>query len=177
MADAALNAGPADRPSHKTVFLLTTTLIPVALLLGIATGAFVIWRRHLRHQKGTFETQPSLDPSDTTQGISLQMADASLLDSKALTGSMLSSEDSFSGEASGQQESMISSAVAPAIPPSWIDNVPFSDWEIDVSDVVIGLRPDGRKWELGAGAFSRVSSSFNCIAHGHNLCAFWLMMS
>ncbi len=158
LADAALNAGPADHASHKTIFLLTTILIPVALLLGIATGAFVIWRRHLRHQKGTFETQPSLDPSDTTQGISLQMADASLLDSKALTGSMLSSEDSFSRETSEQQESMISSAVAPAMPPSWIDNVPFSDWEIDVSDVVIGLRPDGRKWELGAGAFSRVSS-------------------
>ncbi len=83
------------------------------------------------------------------------MADASLLDSKALTGSMLSSDDSFSREAS---EQMISSAVAPAMPPSWIGNVPFSDWEIDVSDVVIGLRPDGRKWELGAGAFSRVSS-------------------
>ncbi|KAL0034790.1 hypothetical protein WJX77_007383 [Trebouxia sp. C0004] len=147
---------PSDRPiSHKTIYL-TTILIPVALLLGIATGAFVIWRRHLRHQKGTFEMQPSLDPSDSTQGIFLQMADASLLDSKALTGSMLSSEDSFTREASGQQESMISSAVAPAMPPSWIDNVPFSDWEIDVSDVVIGLRPDGRKWELGAGAFSRV---------------------
>ena len=86
------------------------------------------------------------------------MADASLLDSKALTGSMLSSEDSFSRQGSEQQESMISSAVAPAMIPSWIDNVPFSDWEIDVSDIVIGLRPDGRKWELGAGAFSRVSS-------------------
>ncbi|DBB18025.1 hypothetical protein WJX82_008169 [Trebouxia sp. C0006] len=146
----------SDHSSHKTIFLLTTILIPVALLLGIATGAFVIWRRHLRHRKGTFVTQPSLDPSDTTHGISLQMADASLLDSKALTGSMLSSEDSFSRQGSEQQESMISSAVAPAMIPSWIDNVPFSDWEIDVSDIVIGLRPDGRKWELGAGAFSRV---------------------
>ena len=158
LADVALNAGPADHSSHKTIFLLTTILIPVALLLGIATGAFVIWRRHLRHRKGTVVTQPSLDPSDTTHGITLQMADASLLDSKALTGSMLSSEDSFSRQGSEQQESMISSAVAPAMIPSWIDNVPFSDWEIDVSDIVIGLRPDGRKWELGAGAFSRVSS-------------------
>ncbi|KAA6423450.1 MAG: cytochrome P450 [Trebouxia sp. A1-2] len=151
----SLSTPPSGRPSHKTLFL-TTILVPVALLLVIFTGTFVIWRRHLRRQKGIFETQPSLDPSDIAQGISLQMADASLLDSKALTGSMLSSQDSFSHEVSEQQESMISSEVEPAMPPLWIDNVPFSDWEIDVSDVVIGLRPDGRKWELGAGAFSRV---------------------
>lgn len=43
-----------------------------------------------------------------------------------------------------------------AMPPAWINDIPFSDWEIDADDVAICLRPDGRKWELGAGAFSKV---------------------
>lgn len=99
-----------------------------------------------------------MDPADSTQGITLELANNNLLDSKALTGSMLmSSQDSCSLDASTGQMGKISSVVVPDTLPAWIDNMPFSDWEIDVADVVIGLRPDGRKWELGAGAFSRVS--------------------
>ena len=132
--------------------------MPVALLLGVATASFVIWRRHVRRQKGNFVSQPSMDPSDSRDGISLQMADARLLESKALNGSLLlSTGDSFTDISAAEDRSRISSAVAADTPPAWIDMVPFSDWEIDVADVVIGLRADGRKWELGAGAFSRVS--------------------
>ena len=84
------------------------------------------------------------------------MTHADLVESKTLEGhSSLSSEDSYPKLAAAQRESHISSVAGPDVPP-WIDNVPFSDWEIDVADIVIGVRPDGRKWELGAGAFSRV---------------------
>lgn len=145
-----------EHSDHKTIFLLTVTLIPVALLLGVVTGGFIIWRRYRRQHKGTFVTQASIDLGDSTQGITLELANNNLLDSKALTGLLTSSQDSFSLDASTQQLGKISSVVVPDSPPAWIDNVPFSDWEIDVADVVIGLRPDGRKWELGAGAFSRV---------------------
>lgn len=92
----------ADSKSHhKMLYLLTTVLIPVALLLGGVTGGFVIWRRHSRLQKATFVTQPSMDASDSTQGTTLQMATANLLESKALTGSMMmSSDQSFSRQLS-----------------------------------------------------------------------------
>lgn len=156
-SDSSLASTDPDKKAHKTIFLLTTVLVPVALLLGVATASFVIWRRHVRRQKGSFVSQPSMDPSDSRDGISLQMADTRLLESKALNGSvLLSTGDSFTDLSAAEDRSRISSAVAPDTPPAWIDMVPFSDWEIDVADVVIGLRADGRKWELGAGAFSRV---------------------
>ena len=39
----------------------------------------------------------------------------------------------------------------------WIQNVPWSDWQIDQEDITICRRPDGRLWELGSGASAKVS--------------------
>ena len=40
--------------------------------------------------------------------------------------------------------------------PDWIANVPWSDWQIDQQDITLCQRPDGRLWELGAGASAKV---------------------
>ena len=150
----SLTAGSNHR---KLIFVLTTTLVPVAVVLGILTGAIIIWRRYLKVHKG-FTTQSSLDPADSRQDITLQLADSRILESKTLNGSLMPMASGVSFTSSPSAEDIrITSAVGYDPPPAWIDNVPFSDWEIDVEDVVIGLRPDGRKYELGAGAFSRVS--------------------
>lgn len=37
-----------------------------------------------------------------------------------------------------------------------LPRVPFSDWELRPQDVKICMRPDGRKWEIGSGAFGQV---------------------
>ena len=39
---------------------------------------------------------------------------------------------------------------------SFSGEVPWSDWEIDPSDVELMKRPDGSTWELGSGGFGRV---------------------
>lgn len=39
----------------------------------------------------------------------------------------------------------------------WIQNVPWSDWQIDQQDIRICQRPDGRLWELGSGASAKVN--------------------
>ena len=152
----------AGSSSHRTAYILTSVLIPVAVVLILVAGGFFLWRRHLRHVKGNFTTRrsSSIDPADSAQAISLQMTHADVIQDKALAGrSSLSSEDSYPKLAAAQRETHIGSISGPGTPPRWIDNVPFSDWEIDIADIVIGLRPDGRKWELGAGAFSRVCAS------------------
>ena len=135
-------------------------MIPVAVVIILTASAYFIWQRHLRHVKGNFTSRrsSSLDPADSVQGPSLQKTHANLIDSKSSAGlTSASSGDSYPKLAAARRENHIS-GVDPLIklPPAWIDNVPFSDWEIDLADVVIGLRPDGRKWELGAGAFSKV---------------------
>lgn len=86
------------------------------------------------------------------------MTHADLIESKSLAGlTSASSSEGFPKLAAAPREGHIGSGGAVLRrPPSWMEHVPFSDWEIDVADVVIGLRPDGRKWELGAGAFSKV---------------------
>ena len=38
-----------------------------------------------------------------------------------------------------------------------LPNMPWHDWEIAEDDVVIDKRPDGSDWELGTGAFGKVS--------------------
>ena len=47
--------------------------------------------------------------------------------------------------------------VIPKSEPDWIGNVPWSDWQIDQEDISLCQRPDGRLWELGAGASAKVS--------------------
>jgi hypothetical protein len=37
-----------------------------------------------------------------------------------------------------------------------LPRVPFSDWELRPEDIEICRRPDGRQWEIGAGAFGQV---------------------
>ena len=39
-----------------------------------------------------------------------------------------------------------------------LPRVPFSDWELRPEDIEICRRPDGRQWEIGAGAFGQVQS-------------------
>lgn len=93
------------------------------------------------------------------------MTHANLIESKTLSElPSLSSHGSYPKLAAARRESHIGGEDCLLnLPPAWIDAVPFSDWEIDVADIVIGLRPDGRKWELGAGAFSVVRLT-RCIA-------------
>lgn len=43
--------------------------------------------------------------------------------------------------------------------PEWMINVPWSDWQIDQQDITLCHRPDGRLWELGAGASAKVWAS------------------
>lgn len=155
---ASCNAGPA---SHKAGFVAISVLIPVAVIIILTAGGFFIWRRHLRHVKGASlasRRSSSIDPADSAQGPSLQMTHADLIESKSLAGlPSVSSSDDYPKLAAAPREGHIGSGgTVLRRPPSWMEHVPFSDWEIDVADVVIGLRPDGRKWELGAGAFSKV---------------------
>lgn len=152
-------AGPT---SNRAAFVATSVLIPVGvIIIIIAASAVFIWRRRLRHVKGSLESRrsSSIDPADSAQGTSLQMTHANWIESKSLSElPSLSSHGSYPKLAAAHRESHIGGEdCLVKLPPAWIDAVPFSDWEIDVADVVIGLRPDGRKWELGAGAFSVVS--------------------
>jgi hypothetical protein len=39
-----------------------------------------------------------------------------------------------------------------------LPRVPFSDWELRPEDIEICRRPDGRQWEIGAGAFGQVQA-------------------
>ncbi|KAL3148045.1 protein kinase activity protein [Trebouxia sp. C0009 RCD-2024] len=153
---------PSPRPtSNRAAFVATSVLIPVGvIIIIIAASAVFIWRRRLRHVKGSLESRrsSSIDPADSAQGTSLQMTHANWIESKSLSElPSLSSHGSYPKLAAAHRESHIGGEdCLVKLPPAWIDAVPFSDWEIDVADVVIGLRPDGRKWELGAGAFSVV---------------------
>lgn len=150
----------AGHRANRAAFVATSVLIPVGAVVIISAGAYFIWRRRFRHVKGSLASRrsSSIDPADSAQGTSLQMTHANLVESKSLTDlPSLSSHGSYPKLAAARRESHIGGGDSlPKLPPAWIDNVPFSDWEIDVADVVIGLRPDGRKWELGAGAFSVV---------------------
>lgn len=47
----------------------------------------------------------------------------------------------------------VSSAVVADLP-----TLPWSDWEIDPSDIKICERPDGTQWKLGAGGYGSVCS-------------------
>ncbi|DBA87527.1 hypothetical protein WJX77_000324 [Trebouxia sp. C0004] len=51
---------------------------------------------------------------------------------------------------------MQAAGVIPISDPDWIANVPWSDWQIDQQDITLCQRPDGRLWELGAGASAKV---------------------
>ena len=124
----------------------------------VAVAGLVVWRRRFRCKKSKLSTLPStVHACDSA----VQRTNVDLQDCKVLTScASTSHQQRFSTQTSAEEkEGKISSAVA--VGPAWSNIVPFSDWEIDVSDVVICVRPNGRKWELGAGAFSRVSNS-NC---------------
>lgn len=151
-------AGPA---AQRDALIATSILIPVAVIIIITVSGYYIWRRHLRHVKGIHHTSrrsSSIDPADSAQGASMQMTHADLLESKALASltSLSSSESNPKLDAAPRESHIKGGEALTRRPPSWMGNVPFSDWEIDVADIVIGLRPDGRRWELGAGAFSKV---------------------
>lgn len=167
----------AEPGSHREAFVATSVLIPVAVMIIITAGGYYIWRRHLRHAKGinfTSRRSSSLDPADSAQGASMQMTHADVIESKALSGLVSSSSsESYPKLAAATRESHIKGGEAlTRRPPSWMGNVPFSDWEIDLADIVIGLRPDGRKWELGAGAFSKVRGFDKLLCHQDKLCCF-----
>lgn len=49
--------------------------------------------------------------------------------------------------------------VIPKSDTDWIQNVPWSDWQIDQEDITICHRPDGRLWELGSGASAKVRTA------------------
>ena len=51
---------------------------------------------------------------------------------------------------------MQAAGVIPTSDPEWMANVPWSDWQIDQQDITLCQRPDGRLWELGAGASAKV---------------------
>ncbi|KAL0051702.1 hypothetical protein WJX82_000648 [Trebouxia sp. C0006] len=51
---------------------------------------------------------------------------------------------------------MQAAGVIPTSNPDWMANVPWSDWQIDQQDIMLCQRPDGRLWELGAGASAKV---------------------
>ena len=54
---------------------------------------------------------------------------------------------------------MQAAGVIPTSNPDWMANVPWSDWQIDQQDIMLCQRPDGRLWELGAGASAKVGYS------------------
>ena len=58
--------------------------------------------------------------------------------------------------------------VIPKSDTDWIQNVPWSDWQIDQEDITICQRPDGRLWELGSGASAKVGVS-TCMCGMHSL--------
>ena len=58
--------------------------------------------------------------------------------------------------ASGQMQN---AGVISKTEPDWMMNVPWSDWQIDQQDITLCQRPDGRLWELGAGASAKVRFS------------------
>ena len=57
--------------------------------------------------------------------------------------------------------------VIPRSEPDWIGKVPWSDWQIDQEDISLCQRPDGRLWELGAGASAKVLDVALHFRHGH----------
>jgi len=57
---------------------------------------------------------------------------------------------------------MQAAGVIPTSDPDWMANVPWSDWQIDQQDITLCQRPDGRLWELGAGASAKVGQSSLC---------------
>lgn len=156
------NAGPGK--AHKRIsIILISTLIPVALVLGAATGVFIFWQTNRRQAaRRGFQTQASsLNVGSDSERDAKQAA----MGMKAYEGKELMTLASASTSASFTHLSIASSGTAIAamprqepmpMPPAWINDVPFSDWEIDADELAICLRPDGRKWELGAGAFSKV---------------------
>ena len=157
-------------PSHRKIsIILISTLVPVALVLGLITGSFAFWHNSRRKARRGFTTQASnnYDGTDSMQSSKAALANTHL-GSKELSGltSTMGSASftalSIDGTSNPAAPNPLANALVAskadgiAMPPSWINNIPFSDWEIDADDVAICLRPDGRKWEVGAGAFSKV---------------------
>lgn len=157
-------------PSHRKIsIILISTLVPVALVLGLVTGSFAFWHNSRRKARRGFTTQASnnYDGTDSMQSSKAALANMHL-GSKELSGltSTMGSASftalSIDGTSNPAAPNPLANALVAskadgiAMPPSWINNIPFSDWEIDADDVAICLRPDGRKWEVGAGAFSKV---------------------
>ena len=150
----------AGKGSHRKLsIVLISTLVPVALVLGAVTGSLAFWHKSRRKAaRQGFAPQASSNAMDSMQG---SKALNKHMGSKELSGlTSANSSTSFTAlSVNGSQTPLASDAPKPdgaAMPPAWINDIPFSDWEIAADDVAICLRPDGRKWELGAGAFSKV---------------------
>lgn len=141
--------------------ILMSTLLPVALLAGALAGSFLVWNKSRRKaRRRGFTTQESgLDGADSMQNSKIGHG----LMNQHLGSKELSGLTSATGSASFTAlsiEGMPQASSPPkdgvVMPPAWIDDIPFSDWEVDADDVAICVRPDGRRWEVGAGAFSKV---------------------
>lgn len=152
--------------------ILISTLVPVALVLGAVTGSLAFWHKSRRKA-----ARQGFAPQASNYGIDSMQSSKALnkhMGSKELSGlTSANSSTSFTAmSVDGSQNPLASTAPKPdgvAMPPAWITDIPFSDWEIDADDVAICLRPDGRKWELGAGAFSKVGLKPCNAIQGHGM--------
>lgn len=121
--------GPQHHHEHLGVFVV---LIVVALVFHVLKRT--IQRCHRRHKQPTILSQLSQlsAKSDTIPNPLLE------------------------GRFTMATESMQAAGVIPKSEPEWMVNVPWSDWQIDQHDLTLCQRPDGRLWELGAGASAKV---------------------
>lgn len=120
---------PQHHHEHLGVFVV---VIVVGLVFHVVKRT--IQRCHRRHKQPTIQSQLSQlsAKSDTVPNPLLE------------------------GRFTMATESMQAAGVIPKSEPEWMVNVPWSDWQIDQHDLTLCQRPDGRLWELGAGASAKV---------------------
>lgn len=157
--------------------ILTSTLVPVALIIGAVVGSFAFWQRSRRKaaRRGFITQASGVDGTDSMQNSTF----AAGLANKHMGSKELSGLTSATGSASFTALSIDGMPPATgnstpdliAMPPAWINDIPFSDWEIDADDVAICVRPDGRRWEVGAGAFSKVGYPISLVHDVVCLCS------
>ncbi|KAL3140780.1 protein kinase activity protein [Trebouxia sp. C0010 RCD-2024] len=125
---------------HHHLHLLHNVYLPWALLTGVLScltvGLIFKTARHCcrcrRRKQGTLASQLS---------------------------ELASQSDTFSNPLVAKAPPTLAMQAVGVIPksdPDWIGNVPWSDWQIDQKDILLCRRPDGRLWELGAGASAKV---------------------
>lgn len=134
---------------HHHLHLLHNVYLPWALLTGVLScltvGLIFKTARHCcrcrRRKQGTLASQLS---------------------------ELASQSDTFSNPLVAKAPPTLAMQAVGVIPksdPDWIGNVPWSDWQIDQKDILLCRRPDGRLWELGAGASAKVSHGLPYYRH------------